>query len=227
MTKSMTWGHPTEARLNDLVDGLLPAPEAAAVEAHLAGCAACRAEAEGLRALLREAAALPREIAPPAEVWEALRAETTARPARAAWTVRMTRPQLAAAAVLLVALSSGVTAALVRGGGDPAGAPVAAVLEPAAAAPPASWVEFRRAETEYLRTADDLEAALDAGRDALAPETVEVVQENLRIIDEAIRGAREALARDPANAELSNALAATYRDKIDVLERTLRLSAQT
>lgn len=227
MTKSISWGHPTEERLNDLVDGILPAPEAAAVEAHLAGCAACRAEVEGLRALLRDAAALPRDLAPPAEVWEALREETAARPARAAWMVRMTRPELAAAAVLLVALSSGITAALVRGGSGAAGAPVAAVMAPAAAAPPASWVEFRQAETEYLRTADDLEAALDASRDVLAPETVQVVEENLRIIDGAIRDAREALARDPANAELSNALAATYRDKIDVLERTLRLSAQT
>lgn len=216
--------HPTEERLNDHVDGLLAAPDAAAVEAHLAACAACRAEAEGLRALLREAAALPRAVAPPAELWSALRAATSARPARPAWTVRMTRRELAAAAVLLVALSSGITAALVRRGDSPAPPAVAAAE---VARPPAAWAEFRRAEAEYVRTADDLEAVLAGSRDALAPETVRTVEESLRLIDEAIRDAREALARDPANAELSNALAATYRDKIDVLERTLRLSAQT
>ncbi len=223
----MTTGeHPTEERLNDHVDGLLPGPAAAAVETHLAACAACRAEAEGLRALLAEARALPRETAPPAELWEALRAETSARPARAAWTVRLTRRELAAAAVLLVALSSGITAALLRDRGAPAAAgPVA--VERAVARPPVAWAEFREAEAEYVRTADDLEAVLATSRDALAPETVEVVEDNLRIIDAAIRDAREALARDPANAELSTVLAAAYRDKIDVLERTLRLSAQT
>jgi anti-sigma factor RsiW len=221
-----TSGHPTEERLNDHVDGLLSAAEAAATEAHLAGCAACRAEVEGLRALLGEVRALPRDLAPPAELWEALRAETSARPSRAARTVRLTRRELAAAAVLLVALSSGITAALLRGRGGPAPAGPVAVAG-AVARPPAAWVEFRQAEAEYVRTADDLEAVLATSRDALAPETVEVVEENLRIIDAAIRDAREALARDPANAELSNVLAATYRDKIDVLERTLRLSAQT
>ena len=222
----MTSEHPTEERLNDLVDGLLPAPDAAAAEAHLAACAACRAQVEGLRALLRAAAGLPREVAPPAEVWEALRAETSARPGRAAWTVWATRRELAAAAVLLVALSSGITAALLRDRGGPAASGGVAV-DAAVVRPPAAWVEFRRAEAEYVRTADDLEAVLAANRDALAPETVEVVEESLGVIDAAILDAREALARDPANAELSNALAATYRDKIDVLERTLRLSAQT
>ena len=222
----MTSEHPTEERLNDHVDGLLPAPAAAAVEAHLAACAACRAEVEGLRDLLAGAAALPRAVAPPAELWDALRAATTARPARAAWTVRMTRRELAAAAVLLVALSSGITAALMRDRGAPAPGGVAAV-ERDAARPRAEWVEFRRAEAEYVSTADDLEALLAGNRAALTPETVRTVEESLRVIDAAIRDARAALARDPANAELSNVLAATYRDKIDVLERTLRLSAQT
>lgn len=222
----MTSEHPTEERLNDHVDGLLPASGAAEVEAHLAACAACRAEVEGLRALLAGAAALPRAIAPPAELWEALRATTSARPARAAWTVRMTRRELAVAAALLVALSSGITAALMLDRGAPAAASVAAA-DRGAARPPAAWVEFRRAEAEYVRTADDLEALLAGNRDALAPETVRTVEASLRAIDAAIRDARAALAHDPANAELSNVLAATYRDKIDVLERTLRLSAQT
>jgi hypothetical protein len=221
----MTSEHPTEERLNDHVDGLLPAPEEEAVEAHLAACAACRAEVEGLRALLAGAAALARAVDPPAELWEALRAETLARPARAAWTVRMTRRELAAAAVLLVALSSGITAALMRDRAAPA--PTGVAADGGAARPRAEWVEFRRAEAEYVRTADDLEALLAGNRASLAPETVRTVEASLGAIDAAIRDARAALARDPANAELSNVLAATYRDKIDVLERTLRLSAQT
>ncbi|HEX2190851.1 MAG TPA: zf-HC2 domain-containing protein [Longimicrobiaceae bacterium] len=215
--------HPTEERLNDFVDALLPAPERDAVAGHLAGCPACRTEVEGLRELLHEAAALPREVAPPPGLWGALLDEVAARPGWTRWTVRLSRRELAAAAIVLAAFSAGITAALLRDRGGPA--PIAAVMEGDGTG--AARMELQRAEVGYVRTAAELEAALAANRGALAPETAEVVEENLRIIDSAIREARAALELDPANAELSNVLAATHRDKIDVLERTLRLSAQT
>ncbi|HEX2091195.1 MAG TPA: zf-HC2 domain-containing protein [Longimicrobiaceae bacterium] len=214
--------HPTEELLNDYVDGLLPASERKAAELHLAGCAECRAEVEGLRTLLLRVAELPREIAPPGEVWEALRGDTVDLPGW--WTFRFTRRELAAAAVVLMVLSSALTAALLRGRStrEPILAPV--VVRPAVRGVP---VELRRAEGEYARATVELEAALRAQRGQLAPGTVQVLEESLRIIDRAIGDARAALARDPANAEISHALDATYREKIDVLERAVRLAAQT
>ncbi len=217
--------HPTEERLNDYVDGELTAPERAGVEAHLAACTACRAEVEGLRDLLRHVAGLPREIAPPPEVWEAVREETVEIPriGRAApWGARWG----IAAAVVVAALSSGITAALLRApAGEATLAPV--TVRPVVPETQAAMVDFRRAEAGYAATAADLEAALHAGRDRLSPETLRVIEDNLRTIDAAIREARSALARDPASAELPHVLDATYRDKIDVLERAVRLSAQT
>lgn len=219
--------HPTEERLNDYVDGLLSGGEVEVLERHLEGCAACRAEVEGVRSLLARVAELPRDISPPPGVWEAVRDETLDRPAgrwEALWRVRY---GLAAAAVLLVALSSTATVVLVGGGGSD---PVPLVQAPAPVAGPealASLASFREAEAEYVRTAADLQAVLDARREQLAPETVQVLEENLRIMDGAIREARAALEADPASTELPHVLSSTYQEKINVLERAVRLSAQT
>ncbi|MFW6080151.1 MAG: anti-sigma factor family protein, partial [Gemmatimonadota bacterium] len=60
--------HPDETRLNDHADGLLPADDARAVEAHLAACDACRRRVERLRGLMDELRSLPREIAPPRDL---------------------------------------------------------------------------------------------------------------------------------------------------------------
>ena len=133
--------HPTEERLNDYVDGELTAPERAGVEAHLAACTACRAEVEGLRDLLRHVAGLPREIAPPPEVWEAVREETVEIPriGRAApWGARWG----IAAAVVVAALSSGITAALLRApAGEASVAPV--TVRPVVPETQAAMVDFR------------------------------------------------------------------------------------
>lgn len=219
--------HPTEERLNDYVDGLLSGGEAEVLEHHLEGCAACRAEVEGVRSLLLHVAELPRDLSPPPEVWEAVREETLDRPHGrwgALWGMRY---GLAAAAVLLVALSSTVTVMMVDGrGSDPAPLTVA----PAPAASPEALVglaSLRAVEVEYVRTAADLEAVLEARHDRLAPETVRVLEENLRIMDEAIREARAALEADPASTQLPHVLSSTYQEKINVLERAVRLSAQT
>jgi len=226
--------HLTEERLNDYVDGELSATERAEVERHLEGCAECRAEVAGLRELLYEVATLPLEITPPEELWVGVKEETVELPVRRRETLWGMRYGLAAAAVVLVALSSALTTALLRepGAGEkaaPATLPVAtAGRAPAADAPvPAALVAFREAETEYVRTAADLEAVLRAGEGRLSPGTVKVVEENLRIIDQAIGEARAALEADPASAELPILLSSMYRNKIDVLERAVRLSAQT
>jgi hypothetical protein len=58
--------------LHDYLDGELPAPEVVQLEAHLAGCAACRATFDSLRALRAATAALPREIPPARDLWPEL-----------------------------------------------------------------------------------------------------------------------------------------------------------
>ena len=61
--------HELDVRLDDWVDGALDAGPPPEVESHLAGCAPCRERERQLRQLLAHAAALPRSVAPPRDLW--------------------------------------------------------------------------------------------------------------------------------------------------------------
>src|SRR5258708_15251166 len=58
-----------EARLDGSVDGLLPGAEFQEMEVHLAGCPPCREQERRLRAVLAQAAALPKSLSPPRHLW--------------------------------------------------------------------------------------------------------------------------------------------------------------
>jgi len=59
-------------RLDDYASGELPDIERRLMERHLEGCGACRAEAEAIRALLADVAALPVAVAPSADLWQGI-----------------------------------------------------------------------------------------------------------------------------------------------------------
>ena len=242
----MTTTHPTFDQLGDLADGFTDGTatgdERAATEAHVASCAECSEVVRELRALLDEAGAVPREVTPPAGAWEGIRAEIERRrvrpiaaaaaggAGRATPTFLARHGRLAAAMLVVAALSSATTAVLMRRGDRAPNAEVAvldrAPAEADAAARPAVLpIAFRAAEAEYLRTARELSEALERGRATLAPETVATVERSLRTIDDAIGEAREALVRDPANDALQELLAGHYERKLDLLKRAAELSS--
>jgi anti-sigma factor RsiW len=225
-------------RLDAWLDGALPRAEHEAVDVHLRGCDVCRDEAEAARWLREEARALPREIQPPRDLWAGIEARIDAkrviafpkapaapaeRPAQRPWWLRA--PMLAAAAVVLMLCSSVATALLLR---QPGGAPVAMPAAGTEAAPAyTALAAFEPAEVEFQRAIDDLAAVLEAGRDVLDPATIEVIETNLRIIDQAIAESRAALERDPNNRELANLLSAIYHRKVDLLKDAVLLQSQT
>ncbi len=217
--------HDVRERLDDHVDGALAAAESAALALHLAGCAACRGEERSLRALLAGAASLPRERTPERELWPGIAARLgtnlVAFPRRAA----LWRPAtLAAAAAVLVALSSAVTWRIAQ----PRPTRVAVEREPGA--PHVTLVsltpvaDLLEAEKEYARATSELVAAIEARRGSLPPETLVAVEQNLRAIDEALLSLREALQSEPGNDDLTQLLAATHKRKLDTLRRVVRLS---
>lgn len=216
----------TRDRIDAYLDGTLEPRERAALEAHLEECERCRAETAGLRALLADAAGLPPSLEPGRDLWPEIRDEirrrrpgvAAARPGtRGRWT---RRALLAAAAVALVVLSSTITLLLrERGGGPPP--PVSTAPDAAIRADLLDW------ETQVAEAARELGLVLARDRNALAPETVAILEENLRIIDDAIRESRAALAADPANAALGQMLWATYRKKLDLLQQAARWSAES
>ena len=171
-------------------------------------------------------AALPREIAPPPDLWPAIRAELAPRSARRVrWTAGW---RLAAAGLVVAASSSILTLLAVRANDGARDAAVVATVDTTtptiAARLPAHLVV---AERGYTRSIDALWRTLDERRDSLAPSTVATVERSLRIADSAIAEARSALEQDPANRVLGELFVSNYERKIDVLRRATELAPRT
>ena len=62
-------------------------------------------------------------------------------------------------------------------------------------------------------------ASLDRQRDRLPAESIEAVEQNLRLIDEAIREIRTALEQNPDNRQLNFLLADAYQQEVQLLKR--------
>jgi tetratricopeptide (TPR) repeat protein len=225
------------ARLSEYLDGELASPERAALEEHLEECGDCRALLDDLRRVITQASRLV-DSPPSEDLWagiaERIHAEKPAGIDRGASTVTdrhrsreasrklsFSMPQLAAAAVLLVTVSSGVAWQL-------AGGFSSRQEEVAGPAPTAVASELLRvarvANLDYESAIAQLETALDAGRQSLDTATVRKVAERLALIDRAIEEARQALAADPSNAYLNHYLAGTMRRKLDLMRRTAALT---
>jgi anti-sigma factor RsiW len=221
--------------LSDYLDGELAPAERAAVDAHLKECASCAAVLNDLKHVVVRAQTLePRN--PNADLWPGVRTRIAAiaQPRRFSFTLG----QLAAAAVLLIAVSAAVVWQLAARTANrvipPAASEQASTPAAGAAAPTSEWNDravadgaaapVSYADAQYDAAVADLEKALQAGRARLDRTTIEIVEQNLQIIDHAIRQAREALSADPANSYLSQHLVEARRRKLDLLRRAAALA---
>ncbi|MDB4889265.1 MAG: hypothetical protein JWL61_1120 [Gemmatimonadetes bacterium] len=216
-------------QLCDLADGAInPAAESAA-RAHLRACEECASRLSAITALAASTAALPLEIAPPADLWADIRKDLEPRHMlrrrRApVWQMR----RLAAAGVIIAVASSALTAVALRWR-----TPEVAILDRPIVLPSARTTEvalpegLASAEHGYTRSVETLQRVLDERRDSLAPSTIATVEHSLRIADSAIAEARDALARDPANRALAALFASNYERKIDLLRRATELAPRT
>lgn len=201
--------------MDDFVDGALSVPLDRDLREHLSACAGCaRAEAD-LRALLGRAAELPEEMAPGRELWSGIRdriavgARSEAPPAR----TRAPYWMAAAAAVLVVATSS-VTVWVLRRPATPARQ---------AGAPSAELAALKGSEPDYIQARKALYAALQERRSHLSPETAKVIDQNLAVMDQALRTMKNALDKDPGNRGLAVLIEATYRQEIQLLMQATSL----
>ncbi|HKK27831.1 MAG TPA: anti-sigma factor, partial [Gemmatimonadota bacterium] len=224
MSAAMAGPHPDEGRLNDFVDGLLPDGRVESVREHLDACGRCREEVEAIRSVVEGAARLPRGVRAPESLWRAVASRTIEAKEESARVLswRPGRWELAAAAVLLVALSSLLTAVLLRGGAG-AGSQGAGLAErpPAAASVgPGALDAGTVLEASYAPSVAALRKEFEARRSGLSPATVRTVERNLEVIDRAIAETRSALASDPGSRPAAHLMAAMYRQEIGMLERT-------
>lgn len=231
--------------LNDFVDGRLDRQAASDVAAHLASCPTCSAQHDELASLLSSAELLPKSVLPPDDMWADLRtaldsrkdvvlpsAGENAHHSPAIATHSRLSPRfvafLAAAAVILIALSSGITALVLKQDRAMASRKTNEATVPATPRSPAVLpASFRQTEHEYNRTIDELKQAVDTQRDRLSPETIRTVDHSLAVVDSAISEARAALIADPNNQMLMDLLSTSYQRKLDLLRRTSELGSRT
>lgn len=226
MTPHLDW-----ETINNWVDGALPPHERDEVRQHLRRCSDCLRQVEALEGMLRTTGEAPLELPPPDDVWPALRKAVEARkivtlrsvPAvvpRPWWHARRSLLFVLAAAVVLVVSSSAITTLIVKSGDGGAAATVAD--NPEASATPVWYAEGER---EFVESARELSAALEAARPRLSAEAIAIVERNLAIIDSAIAESRAVLRQDPENTVLFEVLAGTHRQKIDLLRRAAQLAS--
>jgi hypothetical protein len=239
-------------RLSEYLDGDLSPEDARRVETHLHDCETCTRALEELRDVVARANAVT-DRAVPEDLWPGIaariREDVSATSERSSGDLAATRlepviswrrrrialsiPQLAAAAILLVALAGGTAwlvgpgtlqdVSITGAGADPgtgAGVPGAipaanADLEPVSAA------------VRYAIAIDELERALFEPGAPLPRSTEAKIRNSLRTIDRAIADARRALEEVPTDGYLRQHLTATMRRKVDFLRRTTRLVAQS
>lgn len=234
MSEHDYWIH----RLSEVVDGTLDPGEERAARAHLAGCADCRETVADLRRLVVEARALG-ELPPSRDLWPGIEAALTrpdpdvialptggaSRPDPASGRVGGRRkgvllslPQLAAAAAVLILVSSLVTVWTRPGAPD---APATADA-PAGAVRPAAMGD---APPELARELETLTVAMDQARDELDPNTLRIIEKNMGVIERAIDESRRALALDPANVFLQEHLDRAWQRKLSYLREAAGIAA--
>jgi hypothetical protein len=216
-----TLRHLTEAERHEVADGSMSPELRADVVAHLEHCEACASDVARVKQLMtriREAPALDPATSG-GDLWPEIRARierekivqlpATDVPPRgtrfvrtAVWLVG----GLAAALLLLVALPQ------TRGKGK---------------ALPPSVSEATRLELQLVadstrvfeREATILLNELELRRAMIRPQQRTTIDRDLKVIDDAILELKAAIGRDPNNPALRRLLAASYRQKIDVLKR--------
>lgn len=227
-------------------EGDLDLPRRRAVDAHLRECLRCASIVRDIEVIRRDATRLP-ELAPSRDLWEGIAArietpvielaprQAAAAPARRTW-------QMAAAAVVLMVASSGITYLATRNSGAAIGEDVIASsssLGDSTAMPGVVTPRPRRAtggtpilvgsaepmaaEVVYAQEISRLRTVLDARRTSLDSTTVNTVEKSLLAIDKAIDDARRALAADASSQFLTEQLNRALEKKLGVLRRVALL----
>ncbi len=222
-------------RLSEHLDGTLSPSERREVEDHLTDCAVCGAVLEDLQDVVGRARGLREldaSIGVGSDLWPGIEARlrdlpaTGARPVAAAprhgWAASrftLSLPQLAAAAVALVAISAASLwfANDLLGRGDTARRPASGtrltVVPISNASADAAFAEI-----------DQLNKLLESRRESLDPETLRAFQESLGSVEGAVGEASRALEADPGNPYIQSHLDELRERQLRLLRRAVALA---
>jgi anti-sigma factor RsiW len=200
-------GCPGPEELSALLDGDLPVEEEACLQAHLAGCAACRAATEELGALRVRLPGLA-VVEPPRDLWPAIR-RARRRELRAeagGFRGAFGRAWLLPAGALAGAAAAALVFFLAVGLGPDRPAPALQAL-----------VAVQSAERTYQDAIAGLEQALEGDQAELAPEVRATIRKGLEDIDAVIARCRQVLRDAPDDLAAHRAMLAAYQHKVDFL----------
>lgn len=210
-------------RLSEYIDGGLTREENEALEAHLMTCADCGRTVAELRAVVARAGQVI-DRPPENDLWPGVASRIAETPDTVDIVTPHTRrrfsfsmPQLAAASVVLVLLSSGTVFMMMQRNAQPVAQAPATTQQRGTVIPANTTAE------NYDTAIEELERTLASGRSELDTATVRVLEKNLRTIDVAIAEARQALGRDPGNTYLNRYLDKTMQRKVQLLRRATRI----
>jgi anti-sigma factor RsiW len=219
--------HLSEDDRHRIADGTMDDERRAVVAAHLANCWNCKADVAHLTKALPELRHLSQPTAPLDALWPdiherierskivSLGTQPEVAPVlpqkRISWLWLAPAGVAAAVVIALFALpgrrsaTERQTSAMIAD----TGAPLVSVVD-------SSYV--------YEREAQALLDKLELQRAMLRPDAAQTLDRDLHVVDVAIAELKDAVARDPANPALRQLLAASYRQKVDLLKRASNAS---
>ena len=160
--------------------------------------------------LIAAASRLATEISPQRDLWPGVE-EAISQPKRSRWTPMLAQ---AAAIVLLIGASSGLTYVVVKDQGQAVDVvPANLIFEQA------SFGGRYTLGVEYQEAHGDLVAQLDVELARLSPEARADVEVNMTIIRNAIAQINAALTEEPDNALLQELLLKAYQEELALMQR--------
>lgn len=213
--------------ISEYVDGTLDARRTAALERHLAACAACREVLEDFRAVCDAASRLDAPE-PGDDVWRTIRsrleaevsgragAPSAAAPRRRTFAWGLPAMKLAgAAALVMILIGTGLVVGIRAGRGGKA-------VDPSDRNK-FTLAKLDEAEGYYQKAIASLAEAFAAQKGAMPVQVAEVFEKNLTLVDATIQACRQSVLKEPEDLEARNYLLAAYMDKISVLDAALDL----
>jgi anti-sigma factor RsiW len=214
-----------ELLIGDAVDGTLDPAQQQALDAHLATCARCRALAGDFRTLRALSQTLEPQVPPP-QVWNRIAAAVESD-RRRWWAMAplVTGWRPAAVAALSVVVVAGILWLAWPTLSPQGSVPVSETAATEEVSEPQADVEadMKLAEDEYASAIAGLEEIAKTSSSELDPETADVLQANLVVIDQAIGESRAALQTEPASEAAQESLFDALRDKVVLLQETVAL----
>jgi len=229
-------------QLDDYVDGTLPEPQRAALQAHLDLCESCTAEVESLRKLLAAARQLSPAVALRRDLWPELSGRLSGASERAPNTAGSAHHRafgpahawLAAAAVVILLAAT----VWIWQGQQESAEPESVATQPSPTAlterDPALTSEMVQTmvaalERECMAAGKMLQASFAAGDHAgnAAGDGGDVLartlESGLSVLDDSIVETLAALGQDPDNATLMKLLMLRYQQKLSLLHSAIEI----